>query len=345
MDPLTHLMGGAVVAHALSGTTSVPEPTLTLACMATAVVPDLDFFSRKLPGAAFLRMHHGFSHSLAGFILQCGVLTTSAYFFLKIPGLPFGEASFTALLVPVFLSLLSHGFLDWVMHNNGLPFLWPLTRRRYAQPLILGVNPYTISRNCSKKKFSSCFGCQFRGSLRNPIAWILTLGGAIGLIMYPYRLSIGYITLFISAVYLVFSYILRERARTAVLRLDPLFAESDAYPGRARPNFWLFVREFPDGAARVVLAESFSMAVVRDWKFTPPLISPFVETHTSRIKSDLDIAVKHIYPEVQYRDGGITHINFRDLSCMYAEPVELCSVKVELDESGEIISEVYQGAW
>jgi len=231
------------------------------------------------------------------------------------------------------------------MHNNGLPFLWPLTRQRFAQPLILGVNPYTISRNCSKKKFSSCFGCQFRGSLRNPIAWILTLGGAIGLAILPLRLWIGFISIAITMLYLLLCFILRERARSAVIRLDSVFSKSDAYPGRAQPNFWLFVHEFPNGSARAVLAESFSKAIVRDWKFTPPLVSAFVETHTSRIKSDLDIAVKHVYPEVQYRDGGITHINFRDLSCIYSEPVELCSVKVDLDESGNIISEVYQGAW
>lgn len=335
-------MGGAIVAHIMSGT--IPEPISTLTCMAAAVAPDLDFYSRKLSGAAFLKVHHGFSHSIIGITVQSFLYTAMAYFILQIPWLNLRNPEYRQLFPLVFFSLVSHLLLDWVMHNNGMPFLWPFSRARFAFPLVLGVNPQTVSRNCGQKKFTTCLGCQYRGSLRNPVAWIVWTGGIAGLFL-SCRAGIALATIAATIIYLSAVLILRERARTALYRLDPDFAGADAFPAKALPNLWLFVISRRDGSARAALVESFSRAIVRKWHFPPPLISPFVEQSAKRVIADLVSAVRHHYPEVHCGSAGITHINFRDLSFIYGEPLELGSVKVDLDKQGTIVSEVYRGVW
>ncbi len=336
MEPLTHLMAGALVGHAFAGFHL--EPTVSLTAMAMATIPDFDYFSRALPGAVFIKTHHGITHSIFGI----GALAICTAAFFHFSGMLLGfRAPFLFLAFVGFISGLTHILLDGLMHNNGLPLFWPISPRRYSLPLILGVNPRTVSRHCGDKKLLTCFGCQFRGSLRNPISWIITLGGIVGFIAVHHRPAVVGITSMLCALYFLFIYRMRNRAIQAVHNFDPEFDNADIYPGRARPDRWLFVKNAPNDAVHAVLVDSTARAILRKWRFPPPLLSPFVRNHTQRIFDDLKYAVKHLYPEARIQDDQ-TIIHFRDLSFLYAEPLEIGSIHVRLDKDGKIISEIFQ---
>jgi len=322
----------------------VPEPALTLTAVAAATIPDLGFFSRKLPGATFLKVHHGVSHAFTGIFVQALLTGSLSYFVFSGAIFSYHDISWIALCFTALLGGLSHIFLDWVMHNNGLPLLWPFTYKHFALPLILGVNPKTVARNCGEKKFRTCFGCQFRGSLRNPAAYIITIGGALGFFFYQIRTTLAILTLVGVLAVLLLSLFSRERARKAIDRFNPSLNDSPAYPGRARPDRWLFVKSHPDESVDVILAKGFPPAILKRWHFTPPLLSDFVEKSAARIIHDLQFAIRHLYPEVTVHEN-VTHINFRDLSYLYSEPMEIGSVKVQIDAQGQVINEEYQEVW
>ncbi len=342
MDPLTHVMAGALVSHACAGLS--PEPGMTIAAITAAIVPDLDFYSRKLPGATFLRVHHGVTHSFLSVPIQAAISCIPAWLIHAIPQFHLPAIPFISLFLICSLSVLSHLVIDWIMHNNGLPLLWPFQHRRFALPLILGVNPRTVSKDCGEQRFLTCFGCQSRASLWNPIAWIITIFGTAGFLVPQWRTAMGLIPLLPILAYLSLSFYLRQKARDVAVRFDPCYRHAPAYPSRARPDRWLFVASDDPDSVSAILIDSLSAAVLRTWRFTPPLLSPFVLDHTQRIISDLKKSIRHMYPEVTCRDA-LTFVKFRDLSFLYAEPLEIGSVKVVLDENGTVISEVYQEVW
>jgi membrane-bound metal-dependent hydrolase YbcI (DUF457 family) len=335
-------MSGALAAHLLAG--SNPEPALTLTALAAGIIPDFDFYSRKLPGATFLNVHHGATHSLFGALMLAASCALVSTWFFNLSILKTGPVNYLPLWTVSMIAIYSHLFLDWIMHNNGIPLLWPFLLNRFAFPVILGVNPHTVSRKCGEKKYLTCFGCQFRGSARNPVAWIITGGGIIGFFLLSFRIHVAVITGILCIMYLCLCIFMRQRAAQAVFQYDPSFIVADIYPARARPDRWLFIRGNPDGSADAILAESAAKAILRKWRFTPPLLSPSVTEPTSRVTADLKYAIRHLYPEVMFREN-ITHITFRDLSYLYAEPMEIGSVKVCLDQDGKLISEIYQEIW
>ncbi len=342
MDPLTHLAGGVMIAHLCVGL--APEPALSLTSIGMALAPDFDFLSRKLPGAAFLRVHHGFTHSFTGVVFQSLIYCSIAWSFFRLELFNLPASPFVPLLTIGLISAFSHVLLDWVMHNNGLPFLHPFRYSRYAFPLILGVNPQTVSRKCHERHFHTCFGCQFRGSLRNPVAYLVTIGAAVGLILLPYRRVIAVVFLAATFGYLLYCYIARERARRVLIAFDPSMDGADAYPGRARPDRWLFVRSAPDSSAVAYLVCSDSRAILHKWQFPQASVPDDLIRRIPRVVQDLKYCIHHLYPML-ITDNGYRTLNFRDLSYLYSEPLELGSVRVVFDAQGNIVSEVFQEVW
>lgn len=342
MDPITHVMSGTILAHVAAGL--APEPAASLTCIAASILPDLDYYSRKLPGAAFLKTHHGATHSLMGASLSALLCAGVAWLFFNLPFPGFSRVSFVSLAFLSIASALSHILLDLIMQNNGLPLLWPLSRIRFAVPLIIAVNPSTVSRQCHEKKFSTCIGCQSRAALRNPIAWLTVIFALAGYILLPHRRIVGIIGGVLITLYVIWVQVQKERARTVVGRFEPDASSFRAYPGRARPDRWLFVRDRSDGSAVAYLTESHSPALLRKWVFTAPLLSPFVAQSCQRIMNDLKESIFHVYPEVVYQDE-MTSVTFRDLSFLYSEPLELGSVRVTINQEGRIVSEIFQEVW
>ncbi|MEI2420563.1 metal-dependent hydrolase, partial [Arthrospira platensis SPKY2] len=112
---------------------------------------DFDFLARKYEGSRFLKVHHGMTHSVAGIVIQTLAVSLPAWFvFNRIPLFNAGSPPFHVLAIISLFAVSSHIFLDWIMHNNGLPLLWPFQQKRSCLPLILGVNPRTVSHDCGE---------------------------------------------------------------------------------------------------------------------------------------------------------------------------------------------------
>ena len=180
--------------------------------------------------------------------------------------------------------------------------------------------------------------------MRNPVAWIITVFGLLAYFTPAWRIYLFVITIGLVSGYILLSIRLCCRARSAVTRIDPDVNTACFFPGRALPDRWLFVQSKPNGTITAYLADSMTKSVLRKWQFPPPLLSPFVANAARRILQDLEETIRFSYPEVRYQDG-ITFVNFRDLSFLYSEPMELGSIKVQIDGQGKIISEKYQEVW
>jgi membrane-bound metal-dependent hydrolase YbcI (DUF457 family) len=342
MDPLTHLMAGALVGHAASAV--CPEPAATLTALAAAIVPDFDFLARKYEGSRFLKVHHGITHSLVGIALQSLAVSIPAWLvFNHLPIMDYGSPSFFILGIISLVSVSSHVFLDWIMHNNGLPLFWPFSERRTCLPLILGVNPRTVSHDCGDKHYMTCFGCQSRGGFFNPISWILVLPAVLGFFAVKWRPALGIIPWFIAAAYLGLCYLLREKARQRAIKADPAMKHAHAYPARARPSRWLFVTQ-SDTRVKAILADSIYDTVFHTWEYSVRPLSPNVKSAVEMVENNLETVIRHLYP-VEIPLSGGTIVEFRDLSYLSAEPMEIGTVRVWLDENNRIVKEIYQEIW
>lgn len=342
MDPLTHVMAGALIAHACAGL--AVEPAATITAMGAAALPDFDFYARKYDGAKFLKVHHGATHSLLGVLVQSlGGATAAWAFFRFVPVAKQYPAAFLPLLVIAFLSVTTHVFLDWIMHNNGLPLLWPFSEKHFCVPLVLGVNPQTVSHNCGEKHYLTCFGCQSRGGVFNPIAWIVLIPAVLGFFAPAWRNFIGVIPWLLVTVYFCVCVFLREQARRAVLKVDPYMKSARSYPGRARPDQWLFVRRNGE-KSYAALADGIKGCIMRRWEFRHEVHSLDTRQAVQRVINDLEPIITHMYMvEVPTESGKV--IEFRDLSYLYAEPTEINTIRVVLDSDNHIQSEVYQEIW
>ena len=120
----THPIPFLAVAAAC-GSKYIP-PRLTVAMLIASVLPDIDMIWYALgyhypsPFA-----HRGFTHSLI-FGLAVGLLALAAARRMKVTR--------TIAFLAVFLTILSHYFLDALGSRYGIPFFWPFDEARYALP-------------------------------------------------------------------------------------------------------------------------------------------------------------------------------------------------------------------
>lgn len=336
------MMAGVLIGHV--GASFSPEPAATATAVAAALLPDFDFYARKYEGSRFLKIHHGVTHSLLGLVIQTGITAGASWFFFRFITIRFFQpASFTLLLLISLLSVLTHILLDWIMHNNGLPLLWPLSARRFCLPLILGVNPKTVSHDCGEKRYFTCFGCQSRGGFLNPVSWILIVPAVLGFFTPEWRTEAGLIPWILAAGYLTLCYVFRESARGIAGKLDPCCRTADAYPARSRPDRWLFVCETGE-MINAILADCVKRCVMRRWQYRRIPLQPEVAKAVDRIHRDLQDTIRHLYPlEIPVPEGML--VEFRDLSYLSAEPLEIGTVRAYLDPSFRLTWEVYQEVW
>ena len=143
MDPITHLMTGAVLAR--SGFNR-KAAYATLAMTLAAEAPDLDtLWSIRGPIAVF-QHHRGWTHTLLGLPFEAAVVVGAVYLFHRwrlrrhkpatqsVPlrwGLLYGFA---------LIALLSHLLLDWT-NNYGLRLFFPFNPHWYAGSLVFIFEP------------------------------------------------------------------------------------------------------------------------------------------------------------------------------------------------------------
>ncbi|HZY61618.1 MAG TPA: metal-dependent hydrolase, partial [Edaphobacter sp.] len=143
MDPVTHLMTGAVLAR--SGFNR-KAAYATLAMTLAAEAPDLDvLWSVRGPIAAF-QHHRGWTHTFLGLPLEAAVVVAVVWLFHRWRSRrgkgaePAAPIRWRLLYVFALIALLSHLLLDWT-NNYGVRPFFPFNPRWYAGSLVFIIEP------------------------------------------------------------------------------------------------------------------------------------------------------------------------------------------------------------
>jgi membrane-bound metal-dependent hydrolase YbcI (DUF457 family) len=239
MDPLTHMVTGALVAQSMA-----PDEhrwAFALVGAGAGVVPDIDFVARKAGDRLlFLKLHRGFTHSLLATPL-IGACAAGAGLLL------FGTPLWTLLWASL-LAAVSHLSLDTIMHSTGLQLLWPW-RRKFSLHLVVGLNPLTSSARCGERSLGVCLRCTMHSAVLSPLV-LLLWAGFVASLAAPWWRALSAGTLAVAATYLALCQALRWRAgRLLAAQLEP-GAAVRVFSGSFNPRFWVGVAPH-DGGHRV----------------------------------------------------------------------------------------------
>jgi membrane-bound metal-dependent hydrolase YbcI (DUF457 family) len=331
MDPLTHMVTGALVAQSLA-----PEEhrwLTALVAAGAAVVPDLDFLARKAPQKLlFLKLHRGLTHSLLAVPLIAACAAGSGHLLFGLP--------FSVTFAVCALAAASHLVLDAVMHSTGLQLLWPWSRR-LRLPLLIGLNPLTSSARCAERSLGVCLRCTMHSAVLSPLVLLLWVGFLISL-FGPYP-ETSRLTLAAGVGYLAVTLFMRLAARVALHRHlrrshDPVKA-SGVFPASFSPFRWLGVVQRV-GGFEVLTIHPLTVQVALLRRFGPTEQGADVDRgrDTPSVIQFLDNAV---FPHVA-RSGR--NLIWRDLAFAFSDVVSLFAVRVTLD-GNRVVREEFRERW
>lgn len=333
MDPGTHLLTGFLISQLAP--VAACDPVVTGACVAAAVLPDLDFFvSRRYGGERPFEIHHGVTHTLLGAAALAFLVTVSCFWLSTV--------TFTQFLILVLVSSLSHLLLDMAILNNGLMLLFP-SRHRYVWSVYIERNPRTIPEACGDRKNMTCYKCQMLSALRNPVALLALSGSIFVLLFYSQRRLTAVITLCGVLAYLVFADIQRRRAgRIFRRRKSTSRVEIHAYPAADRPFTWMILAPQHHGFELAGI-DTLHNAVLWRRRLPPVRSSLLIERSMDHpvVRSYLS-AVIFCYPEIEETEQGKL-VRWKDLSVSYSEPEQvLGSLEVRFDVVGTLVGVRFQ---
>ncbi len=330
MDPFTHILGG-VVAGALLG---ADQAAMAVAAV-SALAPDAEFVTRRIPRTAFLDYHHGVSHTVPGGLLLSVFIALAA---ATITQRPWG-----ALLPFASSGVASHVVLDLLMHNNGIALFAPFSRRRFSFPLVLGLNPQTSSPSCPDRRYGTCIACQARGLRFNPFFWVL-LAGTLMCVTFP-RFARGWALL--SVAILVAVCVRADRRRRAALAMVPSapgVVRHKAFPADHRVARWLVLTELPD-RFDAALVDSAGGEIV--WRLdVPKRPPPEPVARSEKLLSVRGFKNSVMFPSWSYESrDGLHHVTWRDLSYLFSQEVELYTLHVAFEEGGGLVQNEFHERW
>lgn len=329
MDPLTHLVTGALVAQSLA-----PEEhrwLTSLVAAGAAVVPDLDFLARKAPARLlFLRLHRGLTHSLLALQVIGACAAGTAHLLFGLPFWPtFGACA---------LAALTHAILDAVMHSTGLQLLWPWSRR-LTLPLLIGLNPLTSSARCAERSLNVCLRCTMHSAVLSPLVLLLWAGLIISLPLSSWRL-VSQLTLAAAMGYLLLAGLLRLRARALLAAQLGGGRVVGIYPAGFSPSRWLGLVAEPDGEHALLAVDALRVKISPHARFAPPEQGAKVEL-TRRTPTVAEFLNNAIAPHVSLHANVVV---WRDLAYAFSPSVSLFAVRVEL-EGQQIRAEEFRERW
>lgn len=135
MDPITHVVSGAVIGKALKSKYHYSQ--IISLCVISAIIPDIDNLTGFISPEMFLIHHRGITHSFAGGLLVA--LLVSSVFRLLSPVLAFKKAllvSYSLILVHISLDLIT---------SFGTQIMYPFSMTRYALSSVFIIDPLFTS--------------------------------------------------------------------------------------------------------------------------------------------------------------------------------------------------------
>ncbi len=341
MDPLTHMVTGALVAQ-----TMAPEEhrfAFALVAAGAGLVPDIDFVARKAKQKLlFLKLHRGFTHSFVA-------LPIIAFCAAGSGNLLFG-APFWLLAAASALAAVSHMVLDTIMHSTGLRLLWP-SRRKTSLHLVVGLNPLTSSARCGERSMGVCLRCTMHSAVINPMVLLLWAGFVVSLLL-PWWQLLSAAIVGATLLYLLVCHLLRGTARRALARhltgLNDGSAEEAAtactFPASFNPTRWIGVSE-RDRGHRVWSVNALTGAAELIAEHGRSCRGDAVE-QSRQTETVQEFLVNAVVPHVtEYPAGERTLVVWRDLAFAFSPAVSLFAARVELDDERKVRAEEFRERW
>ena len=342
MDPLTHMVTGALVAQ-----TMAPEEyrfAFALVAAGAGVVPDIDFVARKAQKKLlFLRLHRGFTHSLVAVPIIALCAAGSGH-------LLFG-APFTLLAMASAMAALSHLVLDTIMHSTGLRLLWP-SRRKTCLHLVVGLNPLTSSARCGERSLMVCLRCTMHSAVINPMVLLLWAGFAVSLLI-PWWQLLSSAIVGATLLYLLWCQVLRRRARRSLARqvkeaggpgAKQESASAQTFPASFNPGHWIGVTAHT-GGYRVWSVDAAGHSIKTIGEHGPSSTGQAVEQ--SRVTETVqEFLANAVFPHAtEYPVAKGTLVVWRDLAFAFSPDGSLFAARVELDHHQGVQAEEFRERW
>ncbi len=339
MDPLTHMVAGALVGQVFAP----DDPSrfaFGLVCAGAGAVADVDFMARKVKSSIFLlKFHRGFTHSLIALPI-IGVCAAASGNFLF--GAPFWLLFWASLAAAGI-----HVLLDVVMHATGLRIFWPLMRKTSLH-LVVGLNPMTSSARCAERSLGVCLRCSMHSAVTNPFVLLLWVGllGTL-LLGYFWRSGAGASAAILAAAgaYLLYARLMRGRARRVLQRsLNQPASRAEVFSGSFSPHVWIGV---------VTRSEGFEVSQVHALEgrvqllrgYGPSEEGPEVEAarRTPTVQEFLKNAV--VPHAMVYHLSDQPLVIWRDLAFAFSPTVSLFAARVLLDRNCSVVVEEFRERW
>lgn len=331
MDPVTHVLAAVTAAEILAPRGA--EAGVVVAAAGAALAPDLDFIARRLGHIGLLKFHHTFTHSFVGIAALAAVWGALVALVLRVP--------WHLALAFALLGALTHVGLDLILHNNGLMLWWPFDRRMVRGSWFLGLNPFTSSARCGERKLTVCLLCQAHSVIRNRVTLLLAMTAAAAAAAWPWRrwVCLGGFALTLGYVFYVF--ILRARAgRLARAALGP---KLEVFPASFDGRTWLAVT-----AAEVPGTYAAATVDINKREVGPPrrheAAASELKAATAGRPAVAAFLENAIFPFAGAGPNGRS-VWWTDLAYDFAPDVTLHTLKIELDEKGEVVNEEFRERW
>ncbi len=340
MDPLTHMVTGALVAQ-----TMAPEEhrfAFALVAAGAGVVPDIDFVARKAKKKLlFQKIHRGFTHSLLAVPIIALCAAGSGH-------LLFG-APFWLLAAASAAAALSHLVLDTIMHSTGLRLLWP-SKRKTCLHLVVGLNPLTSSARCGERSMTVCLRCTMHSAVINPMVLLLWAGFAVSVVL-PWWSVLSSAIVGATLAYLLLCQVLRWRARAALARHVSGTAQEGAaeeaanartFPACFNPARWIGVTAHDQGFRVWSVGGD---GVEATGEHGPSATGPAVE-QSRRTETVQEFLKNAVFPHAaEYPTSKRTLVIWRDLAFAFSPAVSLFAARVELDLDQTVTEEEFRERW
>ena len=339
MDPLTHMVTGALVAQ-----TMAPEQyrfAFALVAAGAAVVPDIDFLARKAKrNLLFLKLHRGFTHSLVAvpIIALCAAGSGNLLF----------GAPFWLLAAASAAAAISHLVLDTVMHSTGLRLLWP-SRRKTSLHLVVGLNPLTASARCGERSLTVCLRCTMHSAVINPMVLLLWAGFAVSLLIPWWSVLSGAIVC-ATLLYMLTCQVLRWRARGALVRRiaagpggEEEAASAQVFPASFNPTNWIGVTDHSGGYRLWSVGSGGGVETMGEHG---PSSEGDAVDQSRQTETVQEFLANAVFPHAtEYPADRRTLVIWRDLAFAFSGAVSLFAVRVELTPDNAVTAEEFRERW
>jgi membrane-bound metal-dependent hydrolase YbcI (DUF457 family) len=340
LDPITHIVAGAAIAALITPDIAGLSPLIPIAAgVVASLTPDLDFITKQISQASFLRHHHGITHGILSTMVQAAAV---ALIFAAFAGMQY----YLPLLIAALAAEATHLILDMLLHSNGIAILSPFTERRFSFPLLIGVNPLTTLAQCHLQNIAVCMLCQLNGAIRNPTPLALFVAAILGVLDFDHvRIYSAACFGFMTVWYLLAGWA-RLAAHRHLRKLEDFkgWELLGPFPASFYLIRWLGVFRRDDVYETVVIKLG-KYGYLRKHSYGKNNSGLHLETaHQSPYRETFETAA-YIPFEAEISEPGGYKVTWLDLSHAIDPQIELVSVHVHLDEQGHLLRSAFRERW